>query len=442
MRILSVTAGAAAMYCGSCLRDNALARALLRLDHDVTLLPVYTPTRVDEENVSADRVLFGGVSVYLQQHAALFRRTPWLLDRLWDSKVFLSLAAKRSVQVNPQGLGALAVSTLQGEEGFQRKEIAKLLHWLKDEAPYDVINLPNALLIALAGPMKRASGRPICVTLQGEDIFLEGLPGADRARAHELIREHARHVDLFVAVSDYYRGFCARYFDIPAERIAVAPLGVSVDDLVPGGRTRLQSDPFVLGYFARVAPEKSLHLLAETYRLMRQERGLPPSRLEVGGYLAPEYRAYLARIERQMREWGLGDEFVYRGELDRTEKAAFLRSLDAFCVPSLYVEPKGLYLLEAMACGIPVVAPNHGALTEMVERTGGGLLVAPGEPASFADGIMALREHPGQAREMGLCGAAGVREHYTVRRMAERVVDAYRRVVEEAGAREDIGRAS
>jgi glycosyltransferase involved in cell wall biosynthesis len=98
------------------------------------------------------------------------------------------------------------------------------------------------------------------------------------------------------------------------------------------------------------------------------------------------------------------------------------------------VEPKGLYLLEAMACGIPVVAPNHGAMREMIGTTGGGLLVTPGDPASFADGLMALREHPGQAREMGLRGAAGVREHYTEEQMAERVLTAYTEATERHAA--------
>src|SRR5688572_24180300 len=171
VRILSITAGAADMYCGSCLRDNALAKALMALGHDVTLQPVYTPTRIDEENVSEDRVLFGGVSVFLEQYVSLFRRTPWFVDRLWDSAAFLNLVSKRSVQVNPKGLGALTISTLMGERGFQRKEIEKLVHWLRSEPPYDVINLPNALLISLAEPIRRATRRPVCVTLQGEDLF-------------------------------------------------------------------------------------------------------------------------------------------------------------------------------------------------------------------------------------------------------------------------------
>jgi glycosyltransferase involved in cell wall biosynthesis len=429
VRILSITAGAANMYCGSCLRDNALARALMDLGHDVTLMPVYTPTRADEQNVSEKRVFFGGVSVFLEQHLRLFRKTPWLVDRLWESTGFLNQVSKRSIQVNPSGLGALTISTLLGEQGFQRKEIEKLVYWLRGEPAYDLINLPNSLLISLAEPIRRATGRPVCVTLQGEDLFLEGLPPKDRARSLELIRQHVPHVDRFLSVSHYYRDFAAGYLGIPEDRIDVTPLGVSVDDLVPGERTRMQSDPFVVGFLARIAPEKSLHLLAEAYRVMRHDRGLPPSRLEVAGYLAPEHQSYLDGVERRMQEWGLGEEFRYHGELDRAAKVQFLHSIDVLSVPSVYVEPKGLYLLEAMSCGVPVVAPNHGAFPEMLALTGGGLLAKPGDASSFADGIMAVRDHPGQAREMGWRGAAGVREHYTVRRMAERVIEAYEAVV-------------
>ena len=82
MRVLSVTAGAAGMYCGTCSRDNALAVELIARGHDVTLLPLYTPTNPDEPNVSRDRVLFGGISIYLQQYVSLFRKTPRFLDRL------------------------------------------------------------------------------------------------------------------------------------------------------------------------------------------------------------------------------------------------------------------------------------------------------------------------------------------------------------------------
>jgi glycosyltransferase involved in cell wall biosynthesis len=429
VRILSITAGAANMFCGSCLRDNALARELLGRGHDVTLQPVYTPTVTDEENVSADRVLFGGVSVYLQQHVGMFRRTPWLLDKLWDSTAFLKLVSKRSIQVDPRALGALTISTLQGERGFQRKEIEKLVAWLREEPPYDVINLPNALLIGLAEPIRRATGRPVVVTLQGEDLFLDGLPPRDRERAIALIREQVAHVDLFVSVSEYYSDYMAGYLAIPPERIRVAALGVTVRDLEPTTRSRAAEDPFVVGYFARVAPEKSLHILAEAYRILRRERGVDRARLEVAGYLAPEHRPYLEQIERQMQAWGLGGEFRYHGALDRAAKVAFLHGIDVLSVPSTYREPKGLYLLEAMACGVPVVAPQHGAFPEMLAKTSGGLLVRPDDPGSFADGLAAIRNRPAQAHQLGVNGAAGVQQHYSVARMADRVIEIYSEVL-------------
>src|SRR4030095_5953017 len=142
MRILSLTAGAASMYCGSCLRDNALAAELIRKGHDVTLLPFYTPTLTDEPNVShQERVFFGGISVYLQQHVPMFRHTPQALDRLWDAPRVIKAFTSGSIAVDPKHLGALTVSTLRGEDGNQRKEIEKLLQWLAEEPKPDIVNI-------------------------------------------------------------------------------------------------------------------------------------------------------------------------------------------------------------------------------------------------------------------------------------------------------------
>src|SRR5262245_4693072 len=163
------------MYCGSCLRDNALASALLARGHDVVLTPVYTPTRTDERNVSQGHVVFGGISVYLEQHSSLFRHTPKFLDRLWDAEWVIRMASRRQLKVDPQSLGEMTVSMLRGEQGFQRKEIEKLLDWLATEPKFDVINLPYTLLSGLAEPLRRAFGTPICCTLQGEDLFLDNL---------------------------------------------------------------------------------------------------------------------------------------------------------------------------------------------------------------------------------------------------------------------------
>ena len=133
----------------------------------------------------------------------LFRHTPWLLDRLWESPQLIRAVAGRAVQTEPETLGDLTVSVLEGTNGRQSKEIDKLVHWLRGQPKPDVVDISNSMLIALARPLKEALGAPVCCTLQGEDIFLSRLDKAHRERCIALIAEHARYVDRFVAVSDY-----------------------------------------------------------------------------------------------------------------------------------------------------------------------------------------------------------------------------------------------
>jgi glycosyltransferase involved in cell wall biosynthesis len=426
MKILAITAGAANMYCGSCLRDNALAAELIAQGHDVTLVPLYTPTLTDEPNVSRKRVFFGGVSVYLEQHMAAFRFTPSWLDRVWDSWPVLKAASRRSIAVSPRHLGELTISMLRGEDGAQRKEFHKLMRWLRSEPAPDVVILPNALLISLARPLKEALGRPVCCTLQGEDLFVEGLGEPWRTQTLELMRAQVDSVDAFIPVSQYYAGFMSRYLGIGERKMHVVPIGINLKGYGTGFRFR--TNCFTVGYFARIVPEKGLHVLCEAYHKLRRETDFSGATLEVAGYLAPEYRGYLRGIEQQMKQWGLGDEFRYRGVLDRVHKVDFLRSLSVLSVPGPYAEPKGIYALEAMANEVPVIQPRHGVFPEMIEKTGGGILFEPGSIDSLAEGILSLWGDQARADELGRKGAQGVREHYSSSKMAERALEVYDKV--------------
>ena len=430
MDILSITAGAAGMYCGSCLRDNALAVELLRRGHRVTLLPLYTPTNPDEQNVSQRQVLFGGISVYLQQYSAFFRKTPRFLDKLWDSPWVIKAFATGSISTDPKLLGDLTVSMLEGESGLLRKEFDKLLEWLAHEPVPDVVNLPNSLLIGLAAPIKRALKRPVFCTLQGEDLFLEGLVEPYRSRAIELIRKQVGDVDRFLPVSEYYVPRMSKMLSIPPDRMSVVPLGINLTGYERKPRPASagqHGDPFRVGYFARVSPEKGLHALADAYILLREQTPGARMRFDAAGYMAPVMKEYLDGIKRKLASAGLAEEFMYHGAVDRDGKLAFLESLDVLSVPATYDEPKGVFLLEAMAEGVPVVQPRRGAFTEVVERTGGGLLVPPDDAAALAGGLHKLWKDRDLANTLGERGYRGIREHYSIARSADRLMEAYER---------------
>jgi glycosyltransferase involved in cell wall biosynthesis len=440
MKILYLTGGAGRMYCGSCLRDNALATELIARGHDVILLPVYTPTFTDEPNVSQNRVVLGGISAYLEQYVPLFRNTPAWLDGLWDSSWMLSLASRRSISTNPKMLGEMTVSVLKGESGFQRKEIRKLVDWLKTEP------LPDVML-SLAGPLKRELNRPICCTLQGEDLFLDSLEEPYRAQALDLIRSHIEHVDLFLPISEFYAEFMPGYLGIPSEKMRVVPIGINLEGfdgaegthasgvqigthssgVQPNETTR--NVAFTVGFLGRIAPEKGLHLLAQAYQLLRSKLGVTEARFEAAGWMAADCKSYLGDIKQSFADSGLASEFHYRGVLDRPQKIEFLRTLDVMSVPATYDEPKGVSLLEAMACGVPLVQPRRGAFTEIVEKTAGGLLVEPDDAQSLAQGILNLYQDRRLAGELGTNGARGVREHYSAAHMADRALAAYESVI-------------
>ena len=183
MRIAYITAGAAGMYCGSCMRDNTLVAALAKAGHDALLVPTYTPIRTDEADVSQPRVFFGGINVYLEQKFWLFRHTPWLVDRLLNFKWLLRWVSRFATKADYAEFGGLTISMLRGSHGRQRKEVQKLTDWLAAEVKPGVVVLTNALLSGVIPELRRTLGVPVFVTLQGDDIFLDALRGPDRAKS-------------------------------------------------------------------------------------------------------------------------------------------------------------------------------------------------------------------------------------------------------------------
>jgi glycosyltransferase involved in cell wall biosynthesis len=415
------------------MQGNTLAAALRGAGEDVLLVPVYTPLRTDEEDVSIGRVVFGGVNVYLQQHSALFRHTPWSLDRLLDRPGLLRWLSRRGLSTRPEQLGGLTVSMLRGEQGRQRKELEKLIHWLRKESRPELVHLSNVLLVGMARELRRQLDVPVVCSLSGEDGFLEGLTEPHYSEARDVLRERCADLDALVAMSRYYADFMAEYLSVPRERIHVIPPGLNLSGHGTDGgaepREASEERPARIGYLSRIAPEKGLHQLAEAFALLAGEEGLPPVRLAAAGYLDESNRPYLDEIRSLLADQGLGDRFEYAGELDRAAKIAFLESLDVMSVPAVHPESKGLTVLEAWANAVPVVLPDHGAFCEMIQDSGGGLLYEPGNPQALAAALRRMIEERTFAAECGRQAREFVHRHHTAPLVAERTMELYRTLV-------------
>jgi glycosyltransferase involved in cell wall biosynthesis len=434
LRITYLTAGAAGMICGSCLHDNTLARALIAQGHDVELVPLYTPIRTDEENVSVDQVFFGGINMYLQQKLPLFRRLPRWLDRWLDQPWLINWAAGRAVKIEPQQVADLTLSILRGADGFQRKEIERLVEWLgaspgSDLKP-DIVVLSNILTAGCVPEIKRRLRLPVVVTLQGDDIFLRGLPEPYQSQALAEIRRLAKSIDAFIVNSQFYADAMSEYLGLARERIAMVPLGIETHDLLHAQPATPR--PPTVGYLARLAPEKGLHVLAEAFILLKQMSGTAGARLRIAGWLGHQQREYAEQVFARLRAAGLGDSFEYVGEVDRPGKIQFLESLDALAVPTTYHEPKGLFVLEALATGVPVVQPDHGAFPEVLAATGGGLLHRPEDPQHLAERLHELLTNPEVRQQLGDMGRQAVRDQRSAEAMATRTAELLTRIIDDS----------
>ena len=443
------------------MHDNTLARALTRQGWDVLLIPTYTPIRTDEQDYSIGQVFYGGINIYLDQVVPGYRFLPDWITRWLDRPSLIRWATARETAINPRSLGALTVSMLRGTEGNQRREVEKLCGWLQREVDPRLVILTNMLIAGCAPRIKEKLGIPVLVTLQGDDVFVDYLPEPYRRQVLELIRKLVDVVDGFLVHSHYYANFMHDYFSIPSEKLHVVPLGIELAgfpagrdqsdqarQLEPMGQSASLSDatikkgasdrvvtpagerpspgaggvPLTIGYFARLAPEKGLHLLVDAFIQLRRLADMQSVRLRMAGWLGEGNRAYAEEQFRKLHEAGLDGAYEYMGSIDRDAKIHFLQSLDLLTVPTVYREPKGLFVLEALAAGVPVLQPDHGAFPELLAATGGGKLFSAGKVEALTEALASLIRDPKALQQLGRQGQQAVHAHFHADAMAARTL--------------------
>jgi glycosyltransferase involved in cell wall biosynthesis len=429
MRVSQLIPGTGHFYCGSCLRDNALGKALLRRQHDVVMLPLYLPFWLEEEPpANGQQVLLGGVNMFLQHKASGFARLPRWLKSFLDSPRLLRFLARHSNMTDAAALGAMTLSTLRGGSGPQRAEIQRLTQWLSSQQPRpQVLCLSNAMLLGMARPLREAVGAPVVCSLQGEAPFLDALPDPYRAQAWQTLRERTTDVDAYIAVSDYYGKEMQERLGLDPAKVHVVHNGIEIPDLAAVEARQRPS----IGYLARMCSDKGLHTLVQAFILLKQGAAHPQLQLRVAGVQLATDQAYVQEQRQLLRKAGVAADAEFLPNLDRGSKWRFLQSLDILSVPATYGESFGLYLLEAMACSVPVVQPRHGSFPEILEATGGGILCEPDDADSLASALDRLLTEKTEAEQLASRGRQAVLQHFTAERMAEQVEAVFEKVVNE-----------
>jgi glycosyltransferase involved in cell wall biosynthesis len=428
MNIVQITPGAGAMFCGNCLRDNALVAALRKLGHQAVMVPLYLPITLDEPDQSDGvPIFFGGINVYLEQKSALFRSAPAWFHNLLASPGLLKWAGGKAAKTRPEELGELTLSVLRGEAGNQARELDELIAWLKTQLKPDVLCLSNALLMGLVRRVKSELGVPVACTLQGEDTFLDALPEPHRTNCWQTLAERAVEVDVFIAPSRYFGDLMRERLNLPADRVRIVFNGINLEGygvlspeskvLSPQSTVQGPAGP-TLGYFARLCREKGLDTLIEAYSILRRRDRVKNLKLKIGGSCGPADEPFVDLLRDNLKRDGHDDQVEFHPNPDRARKLEFLRSLTVFSVPALYGEAFGLYVIEALAAGVPVVQPRHAAFPELVAASGGGMLCEPGDPQALADAIEALLLDEPRAGQLGQAGRRAVFEQFSAEAMA------------------------
>jgi len=404
------------MFCGNCFRDNQLVAEFRREGHDVLMIPLYLPmTLEDEDQSNGIPIFFGGINVYLQQKIPFLGRMPdWLHKRL-DSPGLLRWAAGRAAKTRASEVGGLTLSMIRGEEGNQLRELKELTNYLSKHERPDVILLSNALLVGMARYLKKELNVPVVCSFQGEDYFLDSLPEAYRQKSWDALAQRSRDIDLFIAPSKYFGDLMRRRLGLPPDKLRIIYNGIQLDGFSPA---QVRPDPPVLGYFARMCKEKGLHILIDTYILLRKRNKIPNLKLHVGGGMGPSDEILVNQFKDRLQDLALYGDVTFFPNLTKEQKRQFFRRISVMSVPAIYGEAFGLYLLEAWASGVPVVQPPAASFPELIEETQGGIVADGPTSEALADAIENLLLNEQKRSSLASSARSVVEQRFTSRQMA------------------------
>jgi glycosyltransferase involved in cell wall biosynthesis len=411
-------------YCENCVRDNATVRALVQAKEDVVAVPMYLPQIVDKVDlISKSPVFYGGINSYLQQVSGFFRWTPRWIDRLFDTKWMLKMAARRAGSVRARGLGELTLSVMQGADGKQVKELDRLLQWLDGIERPDLVHLSTPLLMGIGLAIRKRFGIPVVCTVHDEDVWIDAMEEPWRTRCWETMAAGGRDVAAFISLSQWYGEVMRERLKIDASKMHVIPMGVEPGEPPTGA----PPNPPAVGYLARMAESMGLPVLVDAWFQLRKQDRFKNLRLHLCGGKTADDGPFLERLHRRLQSEGVAGDVTFFDDFSPKSRRAFLSTLSALTVPTPVAF--GTYVLEAGAAGVPVVEPRIGSYPELIEATGGGVLYEPNTPDALAKALGDLLADEPRRVALGRKGRESVERSFSLATMAHKMTELYRSIV-------------
>ncbi|MCF8224318.1 MAG: glycosyltransferase family 4 protein [Bacteroidales bacterium] len=426
MRIMHIIPGSGgSFYCGNCLRDSKFVEALRASEHEVVKIPMYLPLFADEHDISGEvPVFYGAISIYLKQQFPVFRKAPGWVDKLLNSKPMLKFAARMAGSTRARGLEEMTISMLLGEEGQQQEELSRMIDWMVEHCNPDVIHLSNALLLGLAHELHTRLNVPVICSLQDEDQWIDVMQPSTQQKVWDLMSDRGNNVDAFIAVSDYYAEEMTKQMDIPTNKLHSVYIGVYPEDYefhLPSQKKR------TIGYVSRMSHELGLDILVDAFILLKKDKEYADVELHITGGATGDDKQFIHEIKKRIHDNHLNRAVKFHGDFEEDGLREFFNGVSLVSVPVRKGEAFGIYLLESMASGVPVVQPALGAFPEILKLSGGGITYEPNTPEALADAIKEMLSDPAGMDEYSRNGRKGVENHFHVAGQVKRMIDIYER---------------
>jgi glycosyltransferase involved in cell wall biosynthesis len=234
--------------------------------------------------------------------------------------------------------------------------------------------------------------------------------------------ERAQDVDAFVAVSEYYADVMQKQMKIPDSKIFTSYISVNPNDYTYVNSSEKR---FTIGYISRMCEENGLEVLVEAFILLKQKQGMGSVKLILTGGSTGDDHAFLKSIKNKIEQAGLQNDVEFHKDFENEGRHEFFKKVSVISVPVLEGEAFGMYLLESMASGIPVIQPKLGAFPEIVGLSDGGVIYDPNEPAMLADNIEDLCVDTDRLKHLSQAARDGIIKHFSIHDQAARMMRYY-----------------